>query len=313
MRRGLIAWSKEEIPDEVLARRVARVQEALGQAAELDALFAYTSFARPAAGSWLTQFIPYWSEGFVAVLPEGLPVLLISLSKRVFPWIREVSRVGDILPAPQLGKAAAGFAAKHGLRRIGLVDLDELPWSVAQAIDAELIDATDLFAGLRQPADDAETRLVARATQIAERAFAAVPENAVSDKEILASVERSARLDGAEEVLARITRYEPPSRFALEVSVAYKGAWARVCHTFPRVTDAEAWFRRVLEQGRLPADARDARWTVESCIGCRPLSVAADTEREYRRLPSGAQAVLSVKLALEQGEWRAAAPFLVRA
>ena len=63
---------------------------------KLDALFAYTSFARPAAVSWLTHFIPYWSEALVAVLPEGAPLLLPSLSNRVYPWIREVSHVGEV-------------------------------------------------------------------------------------------------------------------------------------------------------------------------------------------------------------------------
>ena len=50
MRRGLIAWSKEEVPPSVLEARVRRVQHALG-AQGLDALLAYTSFPRPAAVS----------------------------------------------------------------------------------------------------------------------------------------------------------------------------------------------------------------------------------------------------------------------
>ena len=89
MRRGLISWSKDEVPAAALDARVRRVQQALGPAG-LDVLLAYSSFPRPAAVSWLTHFVPYWNEALVAVLPEGAPTLFAAFSKRVHPWIREV-------------------------------------------------------------------------------------------------------------------------------------------------------------------------------------------------------------------------------
>ena len=57
MRRGLIAWSKEQVPTSALDARVRRVQQALG-AQRLDALLAYTSVARPAAVSWMRRGSP---------------------------------------------------------------------------------------------------------------------------------------------------------------------------------------------------------------------------------------------------------------
>ena len=87
MRRGLISWSKSELPDAVLTMRVAQTQAAMA-ADNLDALLVYTNIARSAAASWLTGFVPYWSEG-VLVLPQaGRPVLFVALSRRVQGWDR---------------------------------------------------------------------------------------------------------------------------------------------------------------------------------------------------------------------------------
>lgn len=313
MRRGLIAWSKEEVPPSALDARVRRVQQALG-AQGLDALLAYTSFPRPAAVSWLTHFIPYWNEALVAVLPQGAPLLLASFSKRMHPWIREVSHVGEILPAPDLGRAAAAFLERRALKRVGVVDLEQLPWAVAEPIGgmgAELVDASEFFAGLRQPADRHETALAARAAQIAEGALAAIPGRPQHASDILSAVESAARREGAEEIIPRISR--TGDHTAVELSVAYKGVWIRLCHTYPSVADAEKWFNAALRGTVSPPPGRLTRRTVESCVGSSPLSVVEDQERVYRRLPAGAQAVLSVRLELEDGPWRAAAPFLVRA
>ena len=314
MRRGLIAWSKEQVPPSALEARVRRVQQALG-AQGLDALLAYTSFPRPAAVSWLTHFVPYWNEALVAVLPEGPPSLIASFSKRMHPWIREVSHVGEIVPAPDLGRAAAAFVEKRSLKRIGVVDLDHLPWSVAEPMGpgAELADASELFAALRQPADRWERALAARATQIAEHALAAIPSGSRHAPEILSAIESAARREGAEEIIPRISHHPTGDRHSVELSVAYKGAWIRLCRTYPLVADAESWFKAALECRALPPPGMLTRRTVESCIGSSPLSVVEDQDRVYHHLPGGAQAVLSVRLDLADGPWRAAAPFLVRA
>ncbi len=312
MRRGLIAWSKEQVPPSALEARVRRVQQALG-AQGLDALLAYTNFPRPAAVSWLTHFIPYWNEALVAVLPDGAPLLLASFSKRMHPWIREVSHVGEIFPAPDLGRAAAAFLEKRALERVGVVDLELLPWSVAEpiGIGVELIDASEFFAALRQPADRHENALAARATRIAERALAALPSRPRNACEILSAVESTARREGAEEIIPRTSRIGDGN--AVELSVAYKGAWIRLCRTYPLVEEAESWFKAALQGRALPPPGKLIRRTVESCIGSSPLSVVEDNDRVYRRLPAGSQAVLSVRIELDDGPWRAAAPFLVRA
>src|SRR5882757_1274737 len=81
MRRGLISWSRDEVPPAILEGRVARLQEQM-RAAELGVVLIYTSFARPSAVAWLTHFVPYWNEALLVVLPTGAPVLLAVLQTR---------------------------------------------------------------------------------------------------------------------------------------------------------------------------------------------------------------------------------------
>src|SRR5204862_4449116 len=135
MRRGLISWSREEVSPSVLDRRVARFQERI-QAAKLDAVLVYTSFARPSAVAWLTHFVPYWNEALLVVQPSGAPVLLAAFSKRVHDWIRSVSHLGEVRSAPDLGRVTVAFLKERPPEpsRIGVLELDALLWPVAEPI-----------------------------------------------------------------------------------------------------------------------------------------------------------------------------------
>src|SRR5438094_525187 len=93
-----------------------------------------------------------------------------------------------------------------------------------------------------QRADEVETRLARRAATIAVQEFKAIPTGVKRATELLSALERSARLDGAEEVLPRLAphlradatlrRLEGDTllgeRYAVELSVAYKATWVRI-------------------------------------------------------------------------------------
>src|SRR5437899_10160798 len=198
MRPGLIGWSRDEVPPLVLEGRVARLQERM-RAAELGVVLIYTSFARPSAVAWLTHFVPYWNEALLAVFPTGAPVLLAAFSKRVHDWIRSVSHLGEVRSAPDLGRAAVNFLEERFPKpsSIGVLELDALPWSVAEPIAKSrygrgLVDATGLFAAIRQPADEVELWLARRAATIAVKAFKAIPTGAKRASELLSTLELSA-------------------------------------------------------------------------------------------------------------------------
>src|SRR6266446_5207978 len=202
MRRGLIARSETELPDAVFDARLERLRAAMR---DLDALLVYTNNTRPAAVSWLTGFIPYWSEAMLVVPRNGLPVLVVALTFRVKPWIERTSRVAEVIHAPRIGiEAARLIAGRNADAAVGVVDFDHLPVGIADDLreagpQLAMSDASDLFAMVRAPADPAEIMLTARASSIAAIALSRIgPRDSAGD--VVAAVEEEARRHGAEEV-----------------------------------------------------------------------------------------------------------------
>ncbi len=292
MRRGLIARSAVELPDAVLEARLNRVRAAM-QTAGLDTLVIYTNITRTAGVSWLTGFVPYWSEAMLVVPREGAPYLVAALSFRVKTWIERTSRIGDVLHAPRIGlKAAQQIAAAQPAAAVGIVDFDGLPSGIADDMreggpNLALRDAGALFAGLRAKADPAEVALATRAAAIAHGALAAAQGNGLGA--MIAGVEEEARLLGAEEIYiaaapdlahdARFMRVEDEvatgKTFALRATLAYKGTWVRLIRAFCEGSTAQQAAARLAQAVADLPHARGfsgfATWSVEGCRMAQPL------------------------------------------
>jgi len=262
MRRGLIEWSQEEVPEATLAARVGRLQAAMAPAG-LDAVLLYTNFTRPAWVSHFTQFVPYWSEGFAVVLPDGLPAIVLSMSKRVQGWIASVSRAGEVVCAPQPGRVAAAIVRRRfpDAARVGVADLAALPaGAVAPVIEAfgaaAVTDATAACLSARLPADAAERALARTAAMLAKAAIDVAWEaRPATTAAFHAAVERAARESGCEEVQTlfapdlaadgRLRRVEGAApladRCAVQVSLGYKGVWSRIGRSLSRGAPPAAW------------------------------------------------------------------------
>jgi Creatinase/Prolidase N-terminal domain len=292
MRRGLISRSSVELPDAVLDARLDRVRAAMGEAG-LDALVIYTNNTRPAGVSWLTGFLPYWSEALLVVPRDDAPYLVAALTFRVKTWIERVSRVGDVLHNPRVGlKAAQQIASLQINAAVGVVDFDGLPAGIADDMreggpNLRLSDASALFTTLRGKADPAEIALASKAAAIARRALEQPQRGALNAT--IASVEREARLLGAEEIYiavapdlardARFMRVEGAAAagqsYALRATVAYKGVWVRLVRTFcdsDIARKAAAQFAQAVAQ--LPSDRGFAglrSFLVEGCRMAQPL------------------------------------------
>jgi len=303
----------------------------------------YTSFARPSAVAWLTHFVPYWNEALLVIQPSGAPVLLAAFSKRVHDWIRSVSHLGEVRSAPDLGRAAVTFLEERlpKASSIGVLELDALPWSVAEPIvksryGPALVDATGLYAAIRQPADEVEIRLARRAATIAVQAFKKIPTRATRASELLSVLERSARLDGAEEVLPRVApdlradatlcRLEGDAllgeRYAVELSIAYKATWVRFTRCIATQAVPQSWrgaadrfvetVERLNEANRSLEPGKNAAWALETCLGSAPLSIVATGETPPpSALPGGSLACLSLHLALDDGPWLRGEPLIL--
>ncbi|MFM0336770.1 aminopeptidase P family N-terminal domain-containing protein [Paraburkholderia fungorum] len=352
MRRGLVSWSREELSEAALDARVGRLQQAM-RAQQLAAVLVYGSFAQPAAVQWLSNFLPYWGDAMLAVFPEGRPILLTALTRRVHPWIHAVSHTGGVMTAPRLAaniQALLDERVPLG-RHIGVIALDRLPWPIAKQLsDAgrgeSLVDASELYATVRQPADQAEIDLAVQAASIARGAFRAVPADAQCTSAVLAAIEAAARLAGAEEVLQRIApdlaadptprRIEGHvplgTRYAIDLSLAYKGVWVRAARCVAREPlslplslpvswqRAQRWFAATAAAlhadsegpnlGDAPGEVLD--WTLEASIGPHSLErVASRQTGRLHALPPGALAMLSAELQLDDGPWRASVPLVL--
>jgi len=339
VRRGLISWSRSEVPASVLEGRVTRLQDAM-RAAGLGATLIYTSFARPSAVAWLTHFVPYWNEGLLVVLPAGPPLLLAAFSKRMHGWIRSVSHVGEVRSVQQLGKAATDLIGHlPASSRIGVLELDALPWPVAEPLvnsrhGSALTDVTDLFASIRQPADDTEISLAERASDISLKALGSIPSGATHASQVLAAVERSARLDGAEELLPRLApdlaagtalrRVEGDpmlgERYAVELSLAYKATWVRVARCFSANAPqswsqarrwTSDWATRITGVSTGPPPGSIASWSLEACTGSQPFSVVASAIGPRGSVCAGTLACFSIQLELPDGPWLGAGTVVV--
>ena len=95
--------------------------------AGLDGVLIYTNHVRSAGVTWVSGFTPYWSDGMVLVLREGLPIFLTALSKRVGEWVKSVAPTFEVAHSPFPGKLTGERLAKVNAKRLGVVELDRMP------------------------------------------------------------------------------------------------------------------------------------------------------------------------------------------
>ena len=98
MRRGLISWSKTELPVATLDARIASAQAAMAKAG-IDALAVYSNPSLTAGVAWFTNFLPYWNQSLLVLPQSGQYVLVTGLSNRVNDWMKRnvASRHGHSL------------------------------------------------------------------------------------------------------------------------------------------------------------------------------------------------------------------------
>jgi len=347
MRRGLMEWNERELPIGTLESRIARLRTAMAREG-LDAFILYTNNVRPAAVSWLTGFVPYWSEALLLVPRQGRLVFATALSNRVADWIRANNPVSEVTSTPKPGTLLGETLVKDdSVRRVGILEWDALPSVLADELAAaapaiEWRDGSALFSALRRAPDDAERRLIARADALATAALDPSVHGSARDAGTLAGlIEQHARLAGAEEAYiavapdlaadCRLNRTSQPlplkDRFAVRASVAYKGSWVRRVRTFAvDSTEPDAWLAettRALKSGEPFAMQLSAAlkalsgavltgWTVESCTGSYPLAAVASSRGSGKDAPAdGAFYVLTVELSLAGTPWIGALPLIV--
>jgi len=345
MRRGLMAWDAQELPLDTLKARVARLQSAMAEEGQ-DAILLYTNFIRSGAVSHLTAFSPYWADGILMVPKSGEPIFATTLSNRVASWIQSVKPVGELVCTPKPGVTLAERLTAMGeVARVAILELDAFPGGVydefAGALPGvEIVDGSASFARARAELDEVELHLLSRADAIAAKALTRTDPDQADAAALVGAAEALSRLDGAEESYVAIapdldadTRFRRVAsagplggRFALRMTVAYKGSWVRRTRTFARdaadrgaIEAADAWFGTLaakldpkqplgVQITKALADLPGATlqdWLAESVVGTRPLSPLASSKEEPGSLAVPAL-VLTLNLKLDGNAWNGA-------
>lgn len=337
MRRGLINWDARELPLATLEARTQRLREALAKS-DCDAIILYTNFIRCAAVAWMTGFSPYWADGILIVPRDGELLFATTLSKRMGSWIQTVMPNATVVTSPGPGQLAGKRLAESGARNIGILELGDLPGALYSELAAALpgariTDAAEIFASARFPADEIERNLLRRSDEIASAALGAIDGiSPNSAGEAVAVVEKSARMNGAEEVYValasdldssrtflRLSGQVPLGRrYAVRATVAYKGSWVRRIKTFSRdrqellaLHEVGSEFDRLLTDVSLASVEREIAQRVtriagaslknyfaEAPVGTRPLNVVQPNGSQ-----NAAPIVLTVNLTVGALPW----------
>jgi len=250
MKRGLVTWDKSELPPEELASRLAVVHNVV-RTKGLDALVLYSDVWRCNDARYLSNYMPYWNRAFVVVPRDEKPILLCSLSPRVYPWIKTVTVHETIIASPSPPASLFKLGAERGWKRLGICDLDGLPADLHAELtsgNAELVDISR--AEVRQAPSKIEVQMHARAARMAREVLEKeLPTaKARTDHELTGQLELQLRRAGAEDVVVLVSDGTgtpvPPYGSAVRphtsvvVAIEHNGHWAKVTRNVAGVTSS---------------------------------------------------------------------------
>lgn len=239
MKRGLITWHKDELPPEAFDARLAAARKALAERG-LPALIVYSDVFRSNQGRYFSNFMPYWNRALLVIPVQDKPVLLCSLSPRVYPWIKSVTILEDIKPSPNLPQRIFEMAAENSWSRIGILDETGLPYDLYTQLRTGSLETVDVPSAEIHPGPDQwELGMYARAEKLAREVLAEEQPHGAgrTDHEFVGRLERRYRRAGAEDLVVLLANSGNPAPahgarlaadFKVAVSLEYRGHWVRL-------------------------------------------------------------------------------------
>jgi hypothetical protein len=264
LKRGLIAWDKTELPPEAFESRLAALRRDLAARGLQAALF-YSDVWQSNYARYFTNFMPYWNRALAVIPVEDKPVLLCSLSPRVYPWIKSVTIFEEIKPSPNLAQRVFEMCAEKGWKKLGTAGA--LPFDLHRPLrGGEVLVEEIAWRGI---ADQWAIAMHRRAAELARHGLHAEMGAAVGliDHEFAARLEHRYRRAGAEDLVILLSNGDKPpapakgaplgESFSVSVALEYRGHWVRVIRNNPSLTGPPEDSRRDRLSGPYPYEAAE--------------------------------------------------------
>ena len=234
MKRGWITWNQTELPRAAFEARLDTARQQM-HARDLPAVAVYTDIWRSNRVRHFSNFMPYWNRALLVIPRESAPVLLCGLSPRVYPWIRSVTILDEILPSPNLPQRLRQLCTERGWKRIGALDFGSFP----SDLFTPLQDIADDIS-ISEPPDEWEFAMHRHGARMAREGLTKEMPSAkgLTDHEFTGRLERQFRHAGAEDLIILLTNGRTPpapprgenlaDSFSISVALEYRGHWAKV-------------------------------------------------------------------------------------
>jgi hypothetical protein len=208
MKRGLISWDKAQLPPAAFDARLEAINRQCEQF-DVPAIVAYSDVWRSNDVRYISNFMPYWNRALTVVARGEKPILLCSLSPRVYPWIKSVTIHEVIVASPSLPVQIAKLCAERGWTRLGLLDLEGLPNDLYTQLKAGSVQLIDIPRDrIRPQTTGSELSMFRQAAVLARGILEEELANEVvglRDHEFVGRLERNFRRAGAEDLVVLVS------------------------------------------------------------------------------------------------------------
>jgi len=241
MKRGLIHWDRNELSPSTFEARLEGLNQ-LCATFDVPALVVYSDVWRSNDVRFVSNYMPYWNRA-LTVVPRGeRPILLCSLSPRVYPWIKSVTVHETILPSPSLPVQLTKLCAEKGWRRVGMVDALGLPNDLYAQLQTDALALVDIPHGVFRPAvTESEIAMHRRGAVLAREILDAQlrrSANGLNDYQLAGRLEQGLRRAGAEDLVLLMAHgrsvplpaggHRVGESTSVTVAFEYNGHWVKV-------------------------------------------------------------------------------------
>ncbi len=217
LRRGRNAWDKINMPESEFQERVEKIRSEMKKE-DIDVLLVYGDAWREYGNpSYISNFYPGMG-GTIALIPrQGEVALLFWGSARGIEYTQNITWIKELRPGADITSSCVKYLEQLGLfpSTIGLAGLKQLmPYLQLQSFykslsGCKIVDADHIVSDMRMVKSPRERDQIQRASRVLTGAFdiiASAPLESLNEIILEATLDRYARLEGAEDVRILIAK-----------------------------------------------------------------------------------------------------------